>query len=302
MISATAAMDFLRTGTETEALLLEANLIKRLRPRFNVLLRDDKSFPYILIAEDHEAPAIMKHRGARKRKGTYFGPFASAGAVGRTVNALQKAFLIRSCSDSVYESRTRPCLLHQIKRCSAPCTGEIELDAYAALVGEAKGFLSGSSQTVKRELATAMEEASASLDFERAALYRDRLSALSHVQAHQGINPQSIEEADVFAIHQEGGTELHPGLLLPHRPELGKPRLFPEGRPQHGGRRRAGILPGPVLRRQAGAAPDPRLDGFPRARASGDRAVRAGSAPRRDRDPPARREEGSGGARARQCP
>jgi excinuclease ABC subunit C len=205
MISATAAMDFLRTGTETEALLLEANLIKRLRPRFNVLLRDDKSFPYILIAEDHEAPAIMKHRGARKRKGTYFGPFASAGAVGRTVNALQKAFLIRSCSDSVYESRTRPCLLHQIKRCSAPCTGEIDLAAYTALVGEAKDFLSGSSQTVKRELATAMEAASASLDFERAALYRDRLSALSHVQAHQGINPQSVDEADVFAIHQEAG-------------------------------------------------------------------------------------------------
>jgi excinuclease ABC subunit C len=205
MIAATATMDFLRTGTETEALLLEANLIKRLRPRFNVLLRDDKSFPYILIAEDHEAPAIMKHRGARKRKGTYFGPFASAGAVGRTVNALQKAFLIRSCSDSVYESRTRPCLLHQIKRCSAPCTGEIDLAAYAALVGEAKDFLSGSSQAVKRELATAMEAASGALDFERAALYRDRLSALSHVQAHQGINPQSIDEADVFAIHQEAG-------------------------------------------------------------------------------------------------
>ena len=205
MIAATASMDFLRTGTETEALLLEANLIKRLRPRFNVLLRDDKSFPYILIAEDHAAPAIMKHRGARKRKGTYFGPFASAGAVGRTINALQKAFLIRSCSDSVYESRTRPCLLYQIKRCSAPCTGEIGPDAYAALVAEAKDFLSGSSQAVKRELATAMEAASASLDFERAALYRDRLAALSHVQAHQGINPQTIDEADVFAIHQDGG-------------------------------------------------------------------------------------------------
>jgi len=205
MIRATAAMDFVRTRTETEALLLEANLIKRLRPRFNVLLRDDKSFPYILIAEDHEAPAIMKHRGARKRKGSYFGPFASAGAVGRTVNVLQKAFLIRTCSDPVYESRTRPCLLYQIKRCSAPCTGEIALDDYNRLAGEAKAFLSGGGREVRAELASAMESASAGLDFERAALYRDRLSALSHVQAHQGINPQSIEDADVFAAHQEGG-------------------------------------------------------------------------------------------------
>jgi excinuclease ABC subunit C len=205
MIRATAAMDFVRTETETEALLLEANLIKRLRPRFNVLLRDDKSFPYILIAEDHEAPSIMKHRGARRRKGSYFGPFASAGAVGRTVNALQKAFLIRTCSDPVYESRTRPCLLFQIKRCSGPCTREIPLDDYQRLVGEAKAFLSGSSRQVKADLAAAMEAASVALDFERAALYRDRLAALSHIQAHQGINPQGVDEADVFAVHQEGG-------------------------------------------------------------------------------------------------
>jgi excinuclease ABC subunit C len=205
MIRATHAMDFVRTSTETEALLLEANLIKRLRPRFNVLLRDDKSFPYILVAEDHVAPAIMKHRGARRRKGTYFGPFASAGAVGRTVNALQKAFLIRTCSDSVYESRTRPCLLHQIKRCSAPCTGEISLEDYARLVDEAEAFLSGSSRKVKADLAAEMEAAAAALDFESAALYRDRLAALSHIQAHQGINPHSVEEADVFAVHQDGG-------------------------------------------------------------------------------------------------
>jgi excinuclease ABC subunit C len=205
MIRATAAMDFVRTRTETEALLLEANLIKRLRPRFNVLLRDDKSFPYILVAEDHEAPAIMKHRGAHKRKGSYFGPFASAGSVVRTVNALQKAFLIRTCSDPVYESRTRPCLLYQIKRCSGPCTREIDISAYAELVGQAKAFLSGESRQVKSDLARAMETASAELDFERAALYRDRLAALSHIQAHQGINPQSVEEADVVAVHQEGG-------------------------------------------------------------------------------------------------
>jgi excinuclease ABC subunit C len=205
MINATSAMDFVRTRTETEALLLEANLIKRLRPRFNVLLRDDKSFPYILIAEDHEAPSIMKHRGARKRKGSYFGPFASAGAVGRTVNALQKAFLIRTCSDPVFESRTRPCLLYQIKRCSGPCTREIGIDDYRGLVREAKSFLSGSSRQIKSDLAQAMEAASADLDFERAALYRDRLAALSHVQSHQGINPHSVEEADVFAVHQDGG-------------------------------------------------------------------------------------------------
>jgi len=205
MILATASMEFVVTQTEPEALLLEANLIKRLRPRFNVLLRDDKSFPYILVTGDHESPAIVKHRGARKRKGAYFGPFASAGAVDRTINALQKAFLIRTCSDSYYENRTRPCLQYQIKRCAGPCTGEIASEDYAGLVSEAKAFLSGRSQLIKKQLAEQMESASANLEFERAAIYRDRLSALSHVQAHQGINPQSVEEADVFAIHQEGG-------------------------------------------------------------------------------------------------
>ena len=205
MVQATAAMEFVSTRTETEALLLEANLIKRLRPRFNVLLRDDKSFPYILITGDHEAPQILKHRGARNRKGDYFGPFASAGAVGRTINALQKAFLIRSCTDAVYASRTRPCLLHQIKRCAAPCTGEVDLATYGELVREARAFLTGRSAAVNSELATAMEAASADLDFERAAVYRDRLAALSHVSSHQGINPRGVEEADVFALHQEGG-------------------------------------------------------------------------------------------------
>ncbi len=205
MITQTAHMEFVTTRTETEALLLEANLIKRLRPRFNVLLRDDKSFPYILITGDHEAPALFKHRGARARKGDYFGPFASAGAVGRTINAMQRAFLIRSCTDSVYESRTRPCLLYQIKRCAGPCTGEISKEGYAELVDEAKAFLSGKSKQVHAELADAMNQASDELDFERAAIYRDRLSALSHVLGHQGVNPAGIEEADVFAIHNEGG-------------------------------------------------------------------------------------------------
>jgi excinuclease ABC subunit C len=205
MVRETAAMEFVVTRTEIEALLLEANLIKRLRPRFNVLMRDDKSFPYILITNDGLAPGIFKHRGARSRKGDYFGPFASAGAVGRTINALQRAFLLRSCTDSMFESRTRPCLLYQIKRCSGPCTGEISEADYAELVSEAKDFLSGRSQKVKAEISAAMQQASEALDFEHAAVYRDRLSALSHVQSHQGINPQSVEEADVFAIHQEGG-------------------------------------------------------------------------------------------------
>nr|HMN88332.1 excinuclease ABC subunit UvrC [Bauldia sp.] len=205
-IMATASMEFVSTRTETEALLLEANLIKRLRPRFNVLLRDDKSFPYILITEDHPVPAIVKHRGARTRKGSYFGPFASAGAVGRTINALQRAFLIRTCSDSFYESRTRPCLLYQIKRCSAPCTGVVSHAEYGALVDEAKAFLSGRSQAVRTEMQAAMQAASERLDFEAAATYRDRLAALSHVASHQGINPRTVEEADVFAIHQEGGA------------------------------------------------------------------------------------------------
>jgi excinuclease ABC subunit C len=205
MISATAAMEFVTVGTEAEALLLEANLIKRFRPRFNVLLRDDKSFPYILIARDQAAPQIMKHRGARNRKGDYFGPFASAGAVGRTINMLERAFLLRSCSDSVYDSRTRPCLLYQIKRCSAPCTGEISIPDYNKLVDEAVRFLRGESQNVRRMYQKLMEEASAKLEFERAARYRDRLAALAHVTSDQSINPEGVEEADVFAAAQDGG-------------------------------------------------------------------------------------------------
>ena len=205
MIAATVTMEFVTTKTETEALLLEANLIKRLRPRFNVLLRDDKSFPYILITSDHWAPQILKHRGARTRPGRYYGPFANAGAVNRTINALQRAFLLRSCSDSFFEARTRPCLLYQIKRCSAPCTQEIDFAGYSGLVREANEFLSGRSRAVQEELAEAMDGASELLDFEHAAVYRDRLSALSAIQSHQGINPRSIEEADVFAVHQDGG-------------------------------------------------------------------------------------------------
>ncbi len=205
MIAATVNVEMISTATETEALLLEANLIKQLRPRFNVQLRDDKSFPYILITGDHWAPQILKHRGAQTRPGRYFGPFASVGAVNRTITALQRAFLVRSCTDSFFESRTRPCLLYQIKRCSGPCTGEIDFPGYTELVREANDFLSGRSRLVKQELAGEMEKASHDLEFERAALYRDRLAALSAIQSQQGINPRTVEEADVFAIHQEGG-------------------------------------------------------------------------------------------------
>lgn len=205
MIAATVTVEIVSTTTETEALLLEANLIKQLKPRFNVQLRDDKSFPYILITGDHWAPQILKHRGAQSRPGRYFGPFASAGAVNRTITALQRAFLIRSCTDSFFESRTRPCLLHQIRRCAGPCTREIDFPGYATLVREATDFLSGKSHAVKQELAGEMEKASHELEFETAALYRDRLAALSAIQSQQGINPRTVEEADVFAIHQEGG-------------------------------------------------------------------------------------------------
>ena len=205
MIAATASMEFVTTRTESEALLLEANLIKRFRPRFNVLLRDDKSFPYILISRDHGAPQILKHRGARKRKGDYFGPFASAGSVNQAINTLQRAFLLRSCSDSVYESRTRPCLLYQIKRCSAPCTGEINLEDYGRLVDDACRLLKGGSEDVRRQLREQMATAADALEFERAAVLRNRLHALSHVTADQTINPEGVIEADVFGAHQDGG-------------------------------------------------------------------------------------------------
>ncbi len=205
MIAATRTMEFVRTETEAEALLLEANLIKRLKPRFNVLLRDDKSFPYILIATEHEAPELMKHRGTRRKQGHYFGPFASALAVKRTITSLQKAFLLRTCSDSFYRARTRPCMLHQIKRCSAPCTGEISIEAYGELVDEARQFLGGKSKSVQDHLQADMNQAAEALDFERAALLRDRLSALALVQSQGDVIARGIDEADVFAIAHEAG-------------------------------------------------------------------------------------------------
>jgi excinuclease ABC subunit C len=232
MVRETVHMEFVTTRTEIEALLLEANLIKRLRPRFNVLLRDDKSFPYILITGDSRAPALYKHRGARARKGDYFGPFASASAVGRTINSLQRAFLLRTCTDSVFESRTRPCLLYQIKRCSGPCTHEVSDAGYGELVREAKDFLSGRSQNVKESIARAMNEAAEDLDFERAAVFRDRLAGLSHVQSHQGINPAGVEEADIFAIHHEGGLSCIQVFFFRAGQNWGNQAYFPKADPQ----------------------------------------------------------------------
>ena len=227
MIAETANMEFVTTGTETEALLLESNLIKQLRPRYNVLLRDDKSFPYILLTGDHDAPAILKHRGSRQRKGDYFGPFASVWAVTRTIDALQKAFLIRTCSDSFYENRTRPCLLFQIKRCAAPCTGEVSIPEYQALADEARNFLSGRSSAVKQLLSARMQVAAEELEFEKAARYRDRLAALSAVQAGQDINTQGVEEADVFAIDEQAGQFCVEIFFFRNHQNWGNRALFP---------------------------------------------------------------------------
>ncbi|MGR3837397.1 MAG: excinuclease ABC subunit UvrC [Cognatishimia sp.] len=205
MISETASMMFLTTKTETEALLLEQNLIKQLKPKYNVLLRDDKSFPNILVSKAHDFPRLQKHRGAKKEKGAYYGPFASAGAVNRTLNQLQKAFMLRDCSDASFETRTRPCLQYQIKRCTAPCVGKISEQDYAASVADAERYLSGRSTEIQEKLAAEMQQASEDMNFERAAVLRDRIRALTQVQSAQGINPRSVSEADVIALHMENG-------------------------------------------------------------------------------------------------
>ena len=205
MISETARMMFLTTRTETEALLLEQNLIKQLKPRYNVLLRDDKSFPNILVGSEHAFPQISKHRGAKKSKGNYYGPFASAGAVNRTLTQLQRVFLLRDCSDAMFDSRSRPCLLYQIKRCSAPCVDKISTDDYAATVADAERFLSGRSTEIQELLATQMQAAAEKMEFERAAALRDRIRALTQVQSAQGITPRGVIEADVIALHLAGG-------------------------------------------------------------------------------------------------
>jgi excinuclease ABC subunit C len=239
MVSETSEMLFVTTGSETEALLLESNLIKRLKPRYNVSFRDDKSFPNILLREDHAFPQLLKHRGARSVKGVYFGPFASAGAVNRTLNTLQRAFLLRSCSDSVFENRIRPCLLYQIKRCSAPCVGRIAPDGYQELVTEAEDFLRGKSRAVQDLLVSQMTAASEALDFEAAAKLRDRLKAMSQIQASQGVNPATFEEADLFAVHSEGGHTCIQVFFFRAGQNWGNRPYFP--------RHDAGLSPGEVL-------------------------------------------------------
>jgi excinuclease ABC subunit C len=227
MIAATVTMEFVTTHTEPEALLLEANLIKRFRPFYNVLLRDDKSFPYILLTAGHPAPAIAKHRGARNRPGDFFGPFASAGSVNRTITALERAFFLRSCSDSIYESRTRPCLLFQIKRCSAPCTGEIALDDYNRLVGQARDFLRGKSTAIKEKLLADMQTASEAQDYEKAAVIRDRMAALALIHSQHGVHPRNVEEADVYAIFQQGGINCIQSFFIRNHQNWGNRAHFP---------------------------------------------------------------------------
>jgi len=205
MVSETVTMEIVTTHTEAEALLLEANLIKRLKPRFNIVLRDDKSYPWLMLTEDHPYPQIAKHRGAHLRKGSYWGPFASAWAVNQTVTAMQRVFLLRSCADTVFSTRTRPCLLFQIKRCSAPCVGRIDQASYATLVGQAKAFLAGKSASVQQELAAEMEQAAEALEFERAAAVRDRIRGLTFVQGNDVVNPASLRDADVIAAWQIAG-------------------------------------------------------------------------------------------------
>jgi excinuclease ABC subunit C len=239
MIAATSSMMFLTTGTETEALLLEQNLIKQLKPRYNVLLRDDKSFPNIHVTDGHPFPQVKKHRGLKTEKGRYFGPFASAGSVNRTLNQLQKAFLLRSCSDAVFESRTRPCLLYQIKRCSAPCTGLIDEASYAGLVEDATEFLMGRSTRVQSHLAEEMTAASRAMEFERAAALRDRIRALTNVQGTQTINPQGTAEADIVALHQEGGDACIQVFFIRANQNWGNRAYFP--------RTGSGADPGEVL-------------------------------------------------------
>lgn len=227
MIAATASMMFLTTRTETEALLLEQNLIKQLKPKYNVLLRDDKSFPNILVAKDRDFPQIKKHRGAKKEKGAYFGPFASAGAVNRTLNQLQKAFLLRNCSDSMFDSRTRPCLLYQIKRCSGPCVGLISKEEYRESVMDAERFLSGRSTKVQEELAEQMMTASEAMEFERAAGLRDRIRALTQVQTSQGINPRGVAEADVIGLYMDSGQACVQVFFIRANQNWGNKDFFP---------------------------------------------------------------------------
>lgn len=256
MVAETAAMEFVTTHTEAEALLLESNLIKRLKPRYNILLRDDKSFPSILLTSDHPFPQVIKHRGAQSRAGEYFGPFASVWAVNKTLAALQRAFLLRTCSDSVFQARTRPCLLYQIKRCSAPCVDYIDEVAYGELVAEARAFLRGDSQRIQRDLAARMEVASHDLAFEDAARFRDRIRALTAIQAHQDVNLAEIGDADVIAAHQAGGSTCVQAFFFRGGCNYGNRAYFPD---HTGGEEPATVLEAFIGQFYADRPPPPML-------------------------------------------
>ena len=289
MIRETASMMFLTTKTETEALLLEQNLIKQLKPRYNVLLRDDKSFPNILVSGEHAFPQIKKHRGAKKEKGSYYGPFASAGAVNRTLNQLQKVFQLRNCSDATFDSRTRPCLLYQIKRCSAPCVGKISAADYAASVKDAERFLSGRSTGIQEKLAKDMAEASEALEFERAAALRDRIRALTQVQSAQGINPRGVAEADVMALHMEGGQACVQVFFIRANQNWGNRDYYPRVGTDVDTAEVMEALRHPILRYEGTAAPRVAVSRCGQ-RGSGDRGAGAKGGPEgRDRRAPAGR-------------
>ncbi len=247
-------MEVVTTHTEAEALLLEANLIKRLKPRFNIVLRDDKSYPWLMLTEDHPFPQIAKHRGAHVRKGSYWGPFASAWAVNQTVTAMQRVFLLRSCADTVFANRTRPCLLYQIQRCSAPCVGRIDEADYGRLVGQAKAFLAGKSATVQQELAAEMEQAAEALEFERAAAVRDRIRGADLRAGQRRGEPGQPDRRRRDRRLADRRPDLRAGVLRPRRPQQRQPRVLPEPCEGRGGGRGAGRLHRPVLRRQAAAA------------------------------------------------
>ncbi len=243
MVAETHDMVFVHTHTEVEALLLESNLIKKLKPRYNILLRDDKSFPYIMLTDDHDFPLLTKHRGAQKRKGEYFGPFANGGAVNRTITALQKAFMLRNCSDNVFSQRRRPCLQYHIKRCTAPCVGYVSQDEYAAQVRQAREFLSGKSTEIQQELADQMQAASTAQDYEGAARYRDRIRALTAIQARQDINIKNLGDADVLGLHQAGGKSCIQVFFFRGGQNFGNRAYFP----RHNGEQREGDILGAFM-------------------------------------------------------
>src|SRR5262245_34092897 len=302
MVSGTRTMEFAVTDSEAEALLLENNLIKRFKQRFNVLLRDDKSFPYIVIRRDTEWPQLAKHRGVRDPKNEYFGPFASATAVNRTLYALQRAFPLRSCSDGVFSTRTRPCLQYQIKRCTAPCVGRIDKPEYDGIVDEVRGFLGGRNLGIQQALSQRMEQASVGLEFERAAVLRDRIRALAHIQSHQSITLPSIDEADIFAVHAEGGQVCVQVFFLRAGQNLGNRAYFTSHTKDLDEPAVLSAFIGQFYAARQAPKADPDQPRRRRGRVAGKRAHHDGRAQSRDSPSQTRRPEGRAGPGRGQCP